>query len=316
MQPLEESLADLQLLSDCSRLFSSSEYDFTDETGPPRPPHEGTFHNGMSQAPAASPWSGSHAPGGSPSSHQDGTSFYHGDAPYNYVDPSFHPANSWVGIPPLELQLQTFEGITVTSFDSSPQRGTFVTASSSDYDQPPGADEALIGAESPHTELSGVSPAGSTSSSLLPYGSPATFESDTEAAHNGWNTNLLYPPVHHRRDSDASSNASSISLESTQSHPHRAAGSSSAVSTEALPNRLFPVNTSAAAQRASTARRVRDAIHACQLCSGTFTALNGLKNHMYRHFNVRPFSCTFCGDSFRTKATQQRHTRTKHLANI
>ncbi|CAK5269661.1 unnamed protein product [Mycena citricolor] len=299
MQPLEESLADLQLSSDFSLLFSSSDYNFTDETVPPRPPHEGTFHHEMSQAPAASPWSGSHAPGGSPSSHQDGTSFYHGDAPYNHVDPSFHPVNSWVGIPPLELQLQTFEGITVTSFDSSPQRSTFVTANSSDYDQPPGADKALIGAESPHTEFSGVSPAGSTSSSLLPYGSPATFESDTEAAHNGWNTNLLYPPVHRRRGSNASSNASSISLESTQSHPHRAA-----------------VNTSAAAQRASTARRVRDAIHACQLCSGTFTALNGLKNHMYRHFNVRPFSCTFCGDSFRTKATQQRHTRTKHLANI
>lgn len=49
----------------------------------------------------------------------------------------------------------------------------------------------------------------------------------------------------------------------------------------------------------------------CQVCHKTFRILQNLVEHTYIHLNIKPYSCEFCGDSFRHKASFLAHKRSR-----
>ncbi|KAF9260038.1 hypothetical protein L218DRAFT_989781 [Marasmius fiardii PR-910] len=62
--------------------------------------------------------------------------------------------------------------------------------------------------------------------------------------------------------------------------------------------------------RASLARRKKEAKHFCPLCKKDFTEKHGLDNHLNAHYGRKPFACGGCRKEFTTRHTRDRHVKT------
>ena len=56
-------------------------------------------------------------------------------------------------------------------------------------------------------------------------------------------------------------------------------------------------------------------VHKCPDCSKTFWSFSELKEHTYKHTDIRSFVCTLCGKAFKFRSGLVRHNRKEHKKN-